>query len=82
MATSVMPKLLIGSGSCIFFLSSSMPSCSFAAAAKNQKYYILMCTRFPAILRVDDYVEGILEKRAPFRAGHLGLAKVCVPDGA
>ena len=55
---------------------------SFAAAAKNQKYYILMCTRFPAILRVDDYVEGILEKRAPFRAGHLGLAKVCVPDGA
>lgn len=53
---------------------------SFAAAAKNQKYYILMCTRFPVILCVDDYVEGILEKRAPFRAGHLGLAKVCVPE--
>lgn len=26
---------------------------------------------------LDDYVEGILEKRTPFRAGHLGLAKVC-----
>ena len=27
-------------------------------------------------LFLDDYVEGILEKRTPFRAGHLGLAKV------
>ena len=27
-------------------------------------------------LLLDDYVEGILEKRTPFRAGHLGLAKV------
>lgn len=38
---------------------------NFAQAAKNQKYYILMY----------DYVEGILEKRTPFRAGHLNLAK-------
>lgn len=29
-------------------------------------------------LVLDDYVEGILEKRTPFRAGHLGLAKVCL----
>lgn len=51
---------------------------SFAAAAKNQKYYILMCRSQRVRSRLDDYVEGILEKRAPFRAGHLGLAKVCV----
>ena len=56
-------------------LKAPAMSRSFAAAA-NQKYYILMWRSWRGCSWLDDYVEGILEKRTPFRAGHLGLAKV------
>ena len=76
---------LVGRASTVAFVASSSSSTAAAARRVNNRHAISSTTTAlnaatQYVLKYD-YIPDVLEKRGPYREGHLGLAKKLIEEG-
>jgi uncharacterized protein YciI len=73
--------LSLGRASAIAFLACSRTSIQVPSMAHNRAISSTTALQASQYLLKYDYIPDVLEKRGPYREGHLGLAKKLIGEG-